>query len=143
MTPELSLLSGEVLGDGPQLEAFSAASLPVQPEKRFAALFAHRQQWAADDLKPYIMSLEVMHCARCDATSDLCWHLVSVTSSMGTMCFGDMRPLVRADVHFLDAGTWAVDRVSAAALHARNAGLMRTAQLFTAHDDSTNRGLQV
>ena len=62
MTPELSLLTGEVLMDGAQLQAFSAASLPMRPEERFAMLFAHRQHWAADVLKPYIVSLEVMPC---------------------------------------------------------------------------------
>ena len=60
MQPELQLLSGEVLVNGAQLETFSAASLPMRPEERFAVLFAHRQLWAADDLEPYIASMEVM-----------------------------------------------------------------------------------
>ena len=59
MAPDLTLLHGEVLASGEQLEAFSAASLPARPADRFAVLFAHRQQWAADDLKPYIAGLEV------------------------------------------------------------------------------------
>ena len=68
MAPDLSLLHGEVLVNKTQLEGFSAASLPARPAQRFAALFARRQQWAADDLKPYIASLEVSRCT-CSAST--------------------------------------------------------------------------
>ena len=72
MEPDLSLLHGEVLVTGAQLEAFSAASLPARPAERFAALFAYRQQWAGDDLKPFIASLEVSRCVYDAGTAWLC-----------------------------------------------------------------------
>ena len=62
MAPDMTLLHGKVLVSGEQLEAFSAASLPARPAERFAVLFKHRQQWAADELKPYIAALEVCAC---------------------------------------------------------------------------------
>ena len=71
MAPDLSLLHGEVLVSGEQLEAFSAASLPTRTAERFAVLFAHREQWAADDLKPYIAGLEVSACIAISSYVDM------------------------------------------------------------------------
>lgn len=59
MSPDLSMLRGEVLVEAGQLHAFSAAALPKAPAQRFAALFAHRPIWPADDIPPYMLGLEV------------------------------------------------------------------------------------
>ena len=118
MTPDLSLLHGEVLVSGMQLEAFSAASLPSRPAERFAALFAHRQQWAADDLKPYIASLEVRRCASMRDVSDA--GLVRVAAKEALL-----PGFARSNCLPRTAGAGAIDRVSAAAVYTRHAARCR------------------
>lgn len=59
MRPDLSMLRGEVLVEAGHLHAFSAATLPKAPAQRFAALFAQRPIWPAEDIPPYMAGLEV------------------------------------------------------------------------------------
>ncbi|GAX81990.1 hypothetical protein CEUSTIGMA_g9418.t1 [Chlamydomonas eustigma] len=63
MQPSLESLKGEVLMTGKsqntQVKAFPLSALPREPAKRFAALFAERPKWNADDMEPYISDLKV------------------------------------------------------------------------------------
>lgn len=117
MDPDLSLLQGEVLVNDAQLEAFSAASLPARPAERFTALFAHRQQWAADDLKPYIASLEVSRCISASTAANAALLAIRGSDARTLLCYSWRRQsITRAS-----AGTRAINRGFAAALHARHA----------------------
>ena len=106
MEPDLTLLHGEVLVSGEQLEAFSAASLPSRPAERFGVLFAHRQQWAAEDLKPYIAGLEVR--------AGTCQHANALISQRLSRTFA--KPLLQ-NILTLLAGTRPIYRVFAAEIH--------------------------
>ncbi len=111
MEPDLTLLHGEVLVSGEQLEAFSAASLPTRAAERFAVLFAHRQQWAADDLKPYIAGLEVSACI---------WPCVlMLIQHVG--CHSGLANANPYNFPLSLAGTRAIYRVFAAEIHTRHA----------------------
>lgn len=54
----LDMLSGVALLCGPKKwKYFSEEKLPADLDKRFDILFAERERWTLDDLKPYVQRL--------------------------------------------------------------------------------------
>ena len=63
MDPKEEMLVGEVLveetGGGKLVRRFSAGSLPKDPARRFAELFAARPRWHMADLQPFLKGIQV------------------------------------------------------------------------------------
>ena len=64
MEPKEEMLVGEVLtqetASGKIVRRFSAGSLPKDPARRFAELFAARPRWRMADLQPFLKGIQVI-----------------------------------------------------------------------------------
>ena len=64
MEPREEMLVGEVLpeetGGGKIVRRFSAGSLPKDPARRFAELFAARPRWRMAELQPFLKGIQVI-----------------------------------------------------------------------------------